>query len=274
MGTKPERTGFACTWRARIAVAVGFAVAIGAAFERSARAENPSATPAGSISGSATVLAAASLTSAFQSASSEFEHAHPGLKLELSFGGSPTLVQQIQQGAPADVFASADEANMQKLVESGHITGEAYIFACNELAIAVAPGNPKHVSMLADLSKPGLTIVLCGSTVPCGRYAAQAFEKAGIAVPAASQETDVKAVVSKVALGEADAGVVYTTDIRAAGGKVEGVAIPEAQNVVGRYPIAVLKEARNPAAARAFVGFILAPRGQAILAGFGFRGGS
>ena len=262
------------SWRRQLAIWAVLAIALTATNERGAEGEGVNPKPAGSISGSINVFAAASLTSAFQAATSEFERAHPGFKVELSFGGSPTLVQQIQQGAPADIFASADEANMQKLVDSGQIAGKVQIFARNELSIVVAPGDPKHISSLADLSKPGLTIVLCGSTVPCGRYAAEAFAKAGVAVPAASQEADVKAVLSKVALGEADAGIVYVTDVRAAQGKVEGVAIPEAQNVVGRYPIAVLKEAKNPTGAQAFVDFILSPRGQAILAGFAFRGAS
>jgi len=186
-----------------------------------------------------------------------FEKAHPGAQVELNFAGSPTLVQQIQQGAPADVFASADEANMQKLVESGQVAGAPRLFAGNQLQIVVSVGNPKHIASLADLAKPGLVIALCGPTVPCGRYANEAFAKAGVAAPAASQELDVKAVLTKVSLGEADAGVVYVTDVRAAAGKVEGVDIPESSNVIARYPIAVVKNAPNAAAAAAFIDFVL-----------------
>jgi molybdate transport system substrate-binding protein len=201
---------------------------------------------------------------------SAFEKAHPGVAVELNFAGSQTLVQQIQEGAPADVFASADETNMQKLVASGEIAGTPQLFAHNALQIVVAAGNPKHIGGLADLAKPGLTITLCGPTVPCGRYAGEAFGKAVLAVPAASQELDVKAVVTKVALGEADAGIVYVTDVRAAGSTVEGVDIPAASNVVARYPIAPLKSAPNPATAAAFVAFVLSPEGQKGLATFGF----
>ncbi len=221
-------------------------------------------------SGTVTVFAAASLTAAFETMAGAFEKAHPGAKVELNFAGSPTLVQQIEQGAPADVFASADEANMQKLVESGEVAGAPQLFAQNTLQIAVPAGNPKHITTLADFAKADLTIALCGPTVPAGRYAVEVFAKAGVPVPAASQELDVKAVVSKVMMGEADAGIVYVTDVRAAGRQVEGVAIPEPSNVSARYPIAVLKSAPNPAAAEAFVAFVLSPEAQQLLATFGF----
>jgi len=222
------------------------------------------------LAGTVRVFAAASLTAAFQRMASAFEKAHPGVAVELNFAGSQTLVQQIQEGAPADVFASADEVNMQKLVTGDEVAGTPQLFASNALQILVAAGNPKHIASLADLAQPGLTIALCGPTVPCGRYAGEAFSKAGVAVPGASQELDVKAVVTKVALGEADAGIVYVTDVRAAGSKTEGVDIPEAFNVVARYPIAVLKGAPNAAAAEAFVALVLSQEGQQVLATFGF----
>lgn len=221
-------------------------------------------------SGTVTVLAAASLTTAFQTMAGAFEKAYPGAKVALSFAGSSTLAQQIQQGAPADVFASADEANMQKLVEAGALAAAPRMFAHNQLQIIVAAGNPKHIAGLADLTKPGLTIALCGPTVPCGRYAAEAFATAGVAPPAASQELDVKAVLNKVSMGEVDAGIVYVTDVRAAAGKVEGVDIPVSSNVMARYPIAVVKNAPNAAAAEAFVAFVVSPEGQRLLARFGF----
>jgi len=221
--------------------------------------------------GTTTVFAAASLTQAFQAIASAFEHGHPNVKVQLNFAGSSTLVQQIQQGAPADVFASADEANMQKLVDGGAIAGAPQLFARNTLQIVVPAGNPKHIAALADLAKPGLTIALCGPSVPCGRYAAEAFTKAGVTAPAASQELDVKAVLTKVSMGEADAGIVYVTDVRAAApGKVVGVDIPASSNVMARYPLAVVKHAPNAAAAAAFVEFVLSPEGQRLLAGFGF----
>lgn len=217
-----------------------------------------------------TVLAAASLTAAFQAMADAFEKSHPTVKLQLSFAGTQTLVQQIQQGAPADVFAAADEASMQKLVESGEVTGAAQVFARNKLQIVVPAGNPKHIVALADLGKPGLTIALCGPTVPCGRYATAAFGNAGVPVPAASQELDVKAVASKVAMGEADAGIVYLTDVRAAGNTVEGVDIAAPANVIAHYPIALLKSALHPAAGAEFVAFVLSADGQRILGTLGF----
>ncbi len=218
------------------------------------------------------VFAAASLTEAFKAIGTAFTTAHPGVDVEFNFAGSPTLVQQIQQGAPADVFASADEPNMEKLVGGGQVTAAPRIFARNQLAIIVGPGNPKRVTGLADLARPGLVVVLCGPTVPAGRYAREAFKKAGVTPPESSQELDVKAVVTKVTLGEADAGVVYATDVRAAGEKAAGVSIPPDANVEARYPIAVVKEGDAPKAAAMFVDFVLAPEGRAVLERFGFTG--
>ncbi len=179
-------------------------------------------------------------------------------------------MQQIREGAPADVFASADEANMQKLIDAKAVAGTPRVFARNLLQIVVAKGNPLRIAGLADLTKPGLIVVLCGETVPAGRYALEAFTKAGVTPPAGSRELDVKAVVSKVALGEADAGVVYVTDVRAARDKVEGVGLAAAHNVVAKYPIAVLSEARDPDTARAFIDFVLSDPGRKILGDYGF----
>ena len=223
-----------------------------------------------SATGTVTVFAAASLTASFQALAAAFEQAHPGTHVQLDFAGSPTLVQQIGDGAPADVFASADEANMQKVVEQHAVRDTPAIFTRNALEIAVAPGNPKHLAGLADLAKPGLVVALCGPTVPCGRYAAEAMTKAGATMPAASQEPDVRAVLTKVSFGEADVGIVYVTDVKAAAGKVQGVPIPESGNVVARYPIAVLTHAPNPTGGAAFVAFALSAEGQRVLATFGF----
>ncbi len=216
------------------------------------------------------VFAAASLTASFRTVATAFEAAHSGTKVVLNFAGSPTLVQQIREGAPADVFASADETNMQKLVDAGAVAGTPTVFAQNVLQIAVAKGNPEHVTGLADLARPGLVVVLCGETVPCGRYALEAFTKAGITPPAGSREPEVKAVVSKVALGEADAGIVYATDVRAAAEHVEGIALPAATSPNARYPIAVLREAAHADTARAFVAFVLSDPGTKILGEYGF----
>ncbi len=225
-----------------------------------------SSTPAGIVN----VFAAASLTAAFQAIGAAFERTHPAVKVQFNFGGSSTLVQQLQQGAPADVFASADEANMQRLVESAAVAAAPTIFARNRLQIVVPAGNPKHIAALADLARPGLTIALCGPTVPCGRYAAEAFGKTGVTVPVASQELDVKAVLSKVVMGEADAGIVYETDARAAGSRAAGIDIPASSNVIARYPIATVKNAPNAAGAAMFVEFVLSIEGQQLLERFGF----
>ena len=253
----------------RFRTSVAAALLLGAAFMSATQAQQ-TGTAHPPPPRTVTVFAAASLTAAFQAVGNAFENTHPDMKVQPNFAGSSTLVQQIQQAAPADVFASADEANMQKLVESGGIAGAPQLFARNTLQIVVSPGNPKHIAALADLAKPGLTIALCGPTVPCGRYAVEAFTKAGVTAPAASQELDVKAVLTKVSMGEADAGIVYVTDVRAAAGKVEGVDIPESSNVIARYPIAVVKNASNATAAAAFIDFILSSVGQQLLAGYGF----
>jgi len=216
------------------------------------------------------VFAAASLTDAFKAIGAAFERAHPGTTVQFNFAASSLLAQQIHEGGPADVFASADEANMQKAADAGDLAGAAQIFALNRLVIAVPAGNPKHIGSLTDLTKSGLTLALAAPQVPAGKYAAEAFGKAALAVPAASQEIDVRAVLNKVALNEADAGIVYVTDIRAAGGKVEAVPIPDQYNVTARYPIAVLKHAADPQDAKAFVDFVLSPDGRATLAQFGF----
>lgn len=231
---------------------------------------NPTRAAPRALPQTVTVFAAASLTAPFQTIAPAFRQAHPDVRLEFNFAGSSTLARQILEGAPADVFASADEASLRALVESGATATPPRVFAGNALQIVVAPGNPARIGGLADLARPDLTIALCAPSVPCGAYAADAFARAGLAVPAASQELDVRAVLNRVALGGADAGVVYATDVRNAGARVGGVEIPESFNVVARYPIAALKSAAAPALAAAFVDFLLSPDGQRALAGFGF----
>lgn len=220
--------------------------------------------------GEVVVFAAASLTASFRTVATAFEAAHPGTKITFNFAGSPTLVQQIREGAPADLVAAADEANMQKLVDAGAIAGTPRVFARNVLQIAVAKDNPERIAGLADLRRPGLVVVLCGETVPCGRYALEAFGKAGLTAPPGSREPDVKAVVTKVALGEADAGIVYATDVRAAADEVTGVDLAPEHAVGVKYPIAVLREAAHAEAARSFVGFVLSDPGTKILGAHGF----
>src|SRR4029077_11370154 len=196
--------------------------------------------------------------------------AHPGATVQFNFAGSPTLVTQIEQGAPADIFASADMTNMDKLKADGFTGGTSQVFAHNKLEIIVAAGNPKGISVLADLAKPGVIYITAGPTVPAGKYALQILSAAGVKVTPKSLETDVKSVVSKIELGEADAGIVYTTDIKAAGSKVQGVAIPDAVNVVATYPIVTVKGTKNSNLANAFISYVLSADGQATLQTFGF----
>lgn len=230
-----------------------------------ARPTNPQA-----VAGDISVFAAASLTTAFQDLARSFEAGHPAARVRYNFGGSTTLATQVNQGAPADVFASADQPNMRKVVDAGNAAGAPQVFARNQLQIVVAAGNPRHITSLAGLAAPGVVVVLCAPAVPCGNYAGQALTKAGVAVTPKSQEQDVSAVVSKVALGEADAGIVYTTDVRSAGPKVQGVDIPDADNVVATYPVVAVRGAPNAAGARAFISFLTGARGQDILARHGF----
>jgi molybdate transport system substrate-binding protein len=230
----------------------------------------PASSSPSALSGTITVFAAASLTAAYTAIGKDFQTTHPGSIVKLSFGGSSMLVAQIQQGAIGDIFASADQPNMQKAVDAGLVAGSPSTFAHNRLEIVVGAGNPKHITGLSDLARSGLVIVLCAPAVPCGRYATQALQKAGVTLKA-SQETDVKAVVTKVALGEADAGIVYVTDVKAAGAVVQGVEIPLGQNVTADYPVAVLKDSQNAPLAKAFVSYLLGA-GQPTLARYGFTG--
>jgi molybdate transport system substrate-binding protein len=235
-------------------------------------ADRPANTAETSRSGDITVFAAASLTEAFEEIGTSFESANPGVKVTFGFAASSALATQIGQGAPADVFASADVANMNKLRAAGG-AGTAtppVTFAVNKLRIIVGKGNPKQVVGLADLAKPGLVYVTAAPDVPIGGYAKQVLDKAKVTVTPKSLEADVKAVVNKVTLGEADAGIVYATDVKAAGDKVQGVAIPDDVNVIAAYPIAVTKASKNVRAASAFVDFVAGPAGQTVLAKHGF----
>lgn len=220
--------------------------------------------------GTVAVFAAASLKDAFTEAATAFEAENPDATVTLNFAASSALARQIDEGAPADAFASADQANMQKVVDAGGISGEPVVFATNSLQIIVAPGNPKGITGLADLSKPGVLYVTAAPEVPVGRYAAQSLEKADVTVSPVSLEADVKAVVTKVTSGEADAAIVYATDVAAAGTRADGVEIPSQHQVEATYPLAVTTEAANPTGAAAWIAFITGARGQAILARYGF----
>jgi molybdate transport system substrate-binding protein len=219
-----------------------------------------------------TVFAAASLTGSFTEIGEAFEAANPGVRVRFSFAASSALVRQINEGAPVDVYASADEANMKKLTDAANARGEAETFATNRLEIVTAPGNPEGIEEVADLADPDLVVIVCGTDVPAGKYAAELFTNAGVTVTPKSHEADVKAVVNKVTIGEADAGIVYATDVIAAGDKAAGVEIPDDLNVIATYPIVVTKAASDLDSAEAFVAFVLSDEGQAILAAAGFGG--
>lgn len=223
------------------------------------------------LTGNISVFAAASLTASFNALGKSFQTAHSGVTVQFNFAGTPTLVTQIEQGAPADVFASADSTNMTKLTNDGFTTGTSQVFAHNQLEIVVGPGNPKGITGLADLAKPGVIYITEAPTVPAGAYALQALAKAGVTVTPKSLETAVTGVISKIELGEADAGIVYTTDVAASGSKVQGVPIPDADNVVATYPIVAVKGAQNLAVANAFIAYVVSAAGQSTLASFGFR---
>lgn len=243
------------------------AAACGGASPRTASSVAPTASP---LAGSVTVFAGSSLTDAFKKVGDQLKVRNPGTDYVFNFGSSSTLATQIINGAPADVFASADDVNMQKIVDAKLNDSAPAFFVGNRLQIAVAAGNPKQIAGLADLARPGLIVVLAGPTVPAGRYALEALQKAGVTVRPASQEVDVRAVLNKVALGEADAGIVYVTDVKSAGSRVAAVDIPEQHQVVARYPITVVKESKSPGLAKAFVDYLLSDDGQQLLAEFGF----
>ena len=212
-----------------------------------------------------TVFAAASLQPAFDKIAAQIH-----VDATFNYAGTQTLTAQLTQGAEADVFASADKTQMKILLDAGLIAGAPEVFAHNRLEIAVAKGNPKGIHSLADLARPGLVVVLADPSVPAGKYAQQALAKANVTVHPASLEPQVTGVLSKVALGEADAGIVYVSDV-VTSQKVQGVPIPDSQNVVADYPIAALKNAQHNSTADAFIAFVLAPDGQSILKAAGFE---
>jgi molybdate transport system substrate-binding protein len=214
-----------------------------------------------------TVFAAASLTSTFDQLKTQFEQAHPGVQVDIDYDGSSTLVEQIQGGAPADVFASADEANMQKL---GDTAQDPKPFATNVLEIATPPDNPAHITDFADLGKPGAKVVICAAEVPCGAATAQMEQVTNTTIKPVSEEQSVTDVLGKVSSGEADAGVVYVTDVKAAGDSVKGVPIAQADKVVNTYPIATLQGAKQSDLAQQWVQMVLGSQGQQVLKAAGF----
>ena len=216
------------------------------------------------------MFAAASLADAFETLGQQFEAKHPGATVTFSFGPSSGLGTQIVEGAPADVFATASTSTMDAVV-AADLVGSPTVFATNVMQIAVPPDNPAAISTLADLARPGVKVALCQPEAPCGALAAKVLANAGLAVTPVTLEADVKATLSKVQLGEVDAGLVYLTDVRAADAKVKGIAIPAEVNASTSYPIATLNRSQNPTLARAFVDYLLSSDGAAVLDRAGFR---
>ena len=221
------------------------------------------------LSGTVNVFAAASLKEAFTKIGTQFEAAHPGTKVVFNFGPSSGLATQINQGAPADVYASASTKTMSQVVDGGQASSPSD-FASNVMEIAVPVKNPAGITALSDLARSGVKVALCQAAVPCGATAAKVFTNAKLTVTPVTQEVDVKAVLTKVTLGEVDAGVVYVTDVRAAGAKVKGIEIPADVNASTKYPIATLTKAPNKATAQAFTDYVLSADGSGVLSAAGF----
>lgn len=237
---------------------------------------SPGATPASGptsagVTGSVTVFAAASLTETFTQLGKDFEAANPGAKVTFNFAGSSALATQINQGAPADVFASAAPANMKTVTDAGNGDGAPVTFVKNQLVVAVSKGNPKGITGLSDLTKPGLKVALCAERVPCGAAAKKVVATAGVNLTPVSLEQDVKAALSKVKLGEVDAALVYRTDAKAAKSDVDGVEFPESSSATNEYPIVVLRNAPNKAGAQAFIDYVLSDKGKAVLTQASFQ---
>jgi molybdate transport system substrate-binding protein len=222
------------------------------------------------LSGSITVLAAASLTGTFTTLGKQFEAAHPGTKVTLSFAASSALALQITNGAKVDVFASASAKNMKTVVDGGEASSST-TFSKNIMEIAVPPSNPASITGVADLAKSGVKVALCQAQVPCGATAEKVFANAKITVKPVTLEADVKSTLAKVTANEVDAGVVYVTDVVAAGSKVKGIEIPADVNATTEYPIATLTKAPNPDVAKAFTDYVLSAEGQAVLIKAGFE---
>lgn len=217
------------------------------------------------------VFAAASLTETFTSLGKTFESAHPGVTVKFNFGGSSALAQQITQGAPADVFAAASPATMKTVTDAKDAAGEPKVFVRNRLEIAVPPSNPGKVKAFKDLTNPKLKVVECAPEVPCGAAAIKALAAAKLKVKPVSEEQDVKAALTKVQLNEADAALVYRTDVKSAAGKVKGIDFPEAAQAINDYPIATLAKAPQPDLANQFVQLILSDQGKSVLTQAGFE---
>lgn len=217
-----------------------------------------------------TVFAAASMKPTFTILGKTFESSHPGVTVTFNFAGSQTLAEQITQGAPADAFASANDANMKTVTDAGLASGEAKLYATNQLAIAVPPDNPAKISAFADLAKPGLKLVVCAPAVPCGAATVKLEQATGVKLSPVSEEQAVTDVLSKVQAGEADAGLVYKTDVLSAGDTVKGIDFPESTKAINNNSIVALKNGPQAALGQQFVDLVLSADGQKVLADAGF----
>ena len=262
---------FAATLITALLIAIGLA-ACGSDNSGTSSPPGPSASQSGSpsLSGDITVFAAASLTESFTELGKQFESANPGTKVTFSFAASSALAEQINSGAPADVFASASPKNMDQVVGAGGAS-DPKVFATNKMEIATPPSNPGNVASVNDLAKSSVKTALCQPQVPCGSVAQQVFTNAKITVEPVTLEPDVKSVLTKVQLGEVDAGMVYVTDVKAAGAKVEGVEIGDDVNAATDYPFAALTKSVNSAVASAFVDLVLSPAGEGVLSTAGVQ---
>lgn len=271
------RTPARCVSALLLAVTAG--TLLGCAPTTSPESTEPSTTtnvPSDALSGEVSVFAAASLEPAFESLATTFTEEHPDVAFSFTYDGSSVLATQILAGAPVDLFASADEANMQKVVDDGLIEGDPTVFATSELVIAVSPGNPLDITDLADLASPALdgtapVVVLCAPEVPCGTASQTLLARDNVTLTPASEEQNVTAVLTKVVAGEADAGLVYASDVLRAGGDVEGITIKNAPDAAGSYTIAPTTGATSPDAARAFIEFLGSDDAQRTLEDLGFR---
>jgi molybdate transport system substrate-binding protein len=266
-----RRTSAATAFALAGALALAAAGCSNSTSGNAAASSSSASTSASPLSGTVTVFAASSLTGTFTQLGKDFQTAHPGVTVKFNFGGSDTLAAGIVSGAPADVFAAASTTTMDTVTKAGDGVGTPTVFVKNKLEIAVPPGDPKGIKTLADLTKPGIKVALCATSVPCGSAAVKAEAAGNVKITPVTLETDVKSALTKVELGEVDAAIVYQTDVKAAGGKVDGVDFAEAAQAINTYPIVVLKDAPDATAAQAFVAFVLSAHGRDVLSAAGFQ---
>jgi len=267
MRTNPVRTR---RTRLRTALVAVMALVAASALAACASDDKSGSGNGSGESGTLNVLAAASLTEVFTDLAKDFEKDHPGVKVKLAFDSSATLAEQVNQGAPADVLATADTDTMQTVVDQDGTDGDPKVFATNDLVMAVPPGNKAGITSIGDLDKPGVKYVVCVDTAPCGKLAVKVLAASGVKTKPASEEVDVKATLSKVELDEADAGLVYASDILSAGKKVGKVDLPTNNENLNTYPIAALSSARKPTLAKDWVDLVTSAKGQQALADAGF----